>query len=180
MCLSVYYLSVSWWFCFSGKPWLIEPSPHHVSSSVWSQGAVLLVDWREKWFEVRNLRRACRVLWMFCLSLFFFFSFFLYFSIYFFVFLGLCLWHMEVPRLGVLTGATAVGLYNSHSNARSKLLLQPTPHAGSLTHCAARPGIEPAYSWILVGFLTHWNIMGIPCSVSWSISTLVRGVFLLL
>ena len=35
--------------------------------------------------------------------------------------------HMEVPRLGVKTGATAAGLHHSHSNVGSKLRLQPTP-----------------------------------------------------
>ena len=40
-----------------------------------------------------------------------------------------------------------------------------TPHcsAGSLTHWA-RTGIEPASSWILVGFLTHWTTAGTPLS----------------
>ena len=34
---------------------------------------------------------------------------------------------MEVPRLGVKIGATAVSLHHSPSNARSKLSLRPTP-----------------------------------------------------
>ena len=57
-----------------------------------------------------------------------------------FCFLGLYPWRMEVPRLGGLIGAAAASLCHNHSNA------------GSLTHCA-RPGIEPASSWILVGFV---------------------------
>ena len=56
-------------------------------------------------------------------------------------FLGLHLQHMKVPRLGV----------------QSELPLLPTPtahsHPGSLTHWA-RPGIQPASSWVLVGFTT--------------------------
>ena len=48
-----------------------------------------------------------------------FFSFLLFFSFFFF-FLGLHLWHIEVPRLGV-------DLHHSHSTARSQLCLQPTP-----------------------------------------------------
>ena len=44
-------------------------------------------------------------------------------------------------------GAAAAGLHLSYGNA------------GSLTH-GARPGIEPASSWILIGFLTCWAIMG--------------------
>ena len=41
-------------------------------------------------------------------------------------FLGPRPWHMEVPRPGVKS-ATAASLHHSHSNARSKLHLQPTP-----------------------------------------------------
>ena len=42
----------------------------------------------------------------------------------FFFFLGVYLWHMEVPRLGGLIRATAATeLCHSHSNARSKLHL---------------------------------------------------------
>ena len=40
-------------------------------------------------------------------------------------FLGPCLWHMEVPRLGVKLELQLAGLYHSHSNARSDLNLQP-------------------------------------------------------
>ena len=36
-------------------------------------------------------------------------------------------------------------------------------NTGSLTPCA-RPGIEPASSWILVGILTHWATTGTPQS----------------
>ena len=52
-------------------------------------------------------------------------------------------------------GVTAAGLRHSHSNARSKLHLRPTPHsnAGSLTHWA-RPEFEPATSWLLVRFIS--------------------------
>ena len=45
-----------------------------------------------------------------------------------FVFLGLYLWHVEVPRLGVgLIGAAASGPHHSHSNAGSKSCVRPTP-----------------------------------------------------
>ena len=56
---------------------------------------------------------------------------------------------MEVPRLGGPIGAVAAGLHHSHGNA------------GSLTH-GARPGIEPATSWFLVGFVNHCATMGTP------------------
>ena len=50
---------------------------------------------------------------------------FSFFSV-FLSFLGLLLWHMEIPRLGVLR-AVATGLRRSHSNARSEPSLGPTP-----------------------------------------------------
>ena len=46
---------------------------------------------------------------------------------YFFVFLGPHQWHMEVPRLRGQIKAEAAGLHHSHSNARSKPRLRPTP-----------------------------------------------------
>ena len=51
--------------------------------------------------------------------------------------------------------AAASGLHHSHSNTGSELHLWPTPKvtAASLTHWA-RPGIEPASSWIRVRFLS--------------------------
>ena len=52
---------------------------------------------------------------------------FLFFFFLSFVFFGLHLWHVEVPRLGGPIRATAAGLCHNHSNARSKLRLRPTP-----------------------------------------------------
>jgi len=60
---------------------------------------------------------------------------------FFFLFLGPHPWYMEVIRGPIRAAAT--GLHHSHSKARS------------LTHWV-RPGINPASSRILVGFLTHW------------------------
>ena len=60
-------------------------------------------------------------------------------------FSGLHLWHMEVPRVWV------------------KSELQLPAYTRSLTYWARR-GIEPASSWILGGFVTHWSIMGTPKS----------------
>ena len=53
--------------------------------------------------------------------------------------------------------AAAAGLHHSHSNARSKPHLEPTPQltaapARFLTHWA-RPGVESASSWMLVIFI---------------------------
>ena len=62
-------------------------------------------------------------------------------------------------------GAAAASLCHSHSNARSEPRLPPTPQLAAtpdpLTHWA-RPGIKPASSWILVGFLTCSATMGTP------------------
>ena len=53
--------------------------------------------------------------------------------------------------------ATAAGLCQSHSNARSEPCLWPTTtalgNAGSASHWA-RPGIEPETSWFLVRFVS--------------------------
>ena len=44
-----------------------------------------------------------------------------------FVVLGPNPQHVEVPRLGVTSEATAASLHHSHSNARSEPRLRPTP-----------------------------------------------------
>ena len=60
-------------------------------------------------------------------------------------------------------GAVIAGLHHSHSSARSKPHLRPTPQLGntrSLTHWA-RPGIKPASSWTLVRFIStepQWEL----------------------
>ena len=61
--------------------------------------------------------------------------------IYLFIYLGPHLWHMEVPRLGVKSGLQLLACTTAHGNTTS------------LTH-RARPGIEPATSCFLVGFIT--------------------------
>ena len=65
---------------------------------------------------------------------------------------------------GWIRAATA-GLHHSHIDARLEPHLQSMPeahgNARSLTHWA-RPGIEPASSWILVQFLTYWATKGTP------------------
>ena len=75
---------------------------------------------------------------------------------FFFVFLGLYLWHMEVPRLEVELSCSlwptpqpqpqqcqirAMSEIIAHGNARS------------LSH-RARPGIQPASLWMVVRFIT--------------------------
>ena len=93
-------------------------------------------------FSKQHVSESFTVKWPFFFSLFF----------------GLHLWHMEVPRLGVKS-------YQSYS---CRPMPQPQQHqiravsaayttaygnARSLTHWA-RPGIEPASSWILVRFIS--------------------------
>ena len=62
-------------------------------------------------------------------------------------------------------GAAAAGLHHSHSNTRSELHPRTMPHLEEmpdpLTHWA-RPGIEPAFLMILIGFLTRWPTMRTP------------------
>ena len=81
-----------------------------------------------------------------------------------FVFLGLYPRHMEVPRLGVESEQQPLAYTtDSPSNVGSELHLElilqfliyaTTPvNAGSSTHWAG-PGIEPASSCVLVGFVT--------------------------
>ena len=52
-------------------------------------------------------------------------SFFIYLFLFLFCFLGLHVWHMEVPRLGQIK-AIAVSLHHSHINTRSEKRLRPT------------------------------------------------------
>ena len=74
--------------------------------------------------------------------------------LFFFFFLWLHLWHMEVPWLGV---KSEMQLYQIHTAS----VTYTATCSNSLTHWA-RPGIEPASSWILVRFLTHWATTGTP------------------
>ena len=56
-----------------------------------------------------------------------------------------------------LIQVVAAGLYHSHNNARTAMsVTYTTAHSnvGYLTHWV-RPGIEPASSWVLVGFVNH-------------------------
>ena len=73
-----------------------------------------------------------------------------------FVFLGP---HMEAyggSQTRGRIGAVVDSLHHSHSNMGSEPCLWLTPQF------TARPGIEPASSWILVGFFNHWTTMGTP------------------
>ena len=80
---------------------------------------------------------------------------------FFFLFVGLHLWLVEVPRLGVkselqlpsYTTATAALDPSSICN------LAACGNAVSLTHWV-RPGLGPSSSWTLVGFLTCWSTRG--------------------
>ena len=64
-----------------------------------------------------------------------------FFCFFVFVFIGPHLWQMEVPRLGVYPELLLPAYTIAHGNA------------GSLSHWA-RPGIELATSWFLVGFVS--------------------------
>ena len=56
-------------------------------------------------------------------------------------------------------------------------------NTGCLTHWVV-PGIEPASSWILVGFVNHWATVGTPVSShfetrKWNVKTEVKCVLIL-
>ena len=71
-------------------------------------------------------------------------------------FLGPQMWHMEVPRLGVELELSCQPMPQSQPRriwAMSVTYTTAHGHPRSLTNWA-RPGIEPASSWILVGFIT--------------------------
>ena len=82
----------------------------------------------------------------------------------FFSFLGLHLWHMEVPRPGVewelqLPGYTIATATQDPSSCATYTTAQS--NARSLTHWA-RPGMEPATSWFPVGFVSaapQWELL---------------------
>ena len=58
-------------------------------------------------------------------------------------------------------GAGAASLHHSHSHARSKPHLWPTPQPkATLWSHWVRPGI--IFSWIRVGFINHWAMLGAP------------------
>ena len=72
----------------------------------------------------------------------------------FFSFLGPHLWHMEVPRLGLNQNRSWQPRPQPHRIwAASATYTEAHGNTGSLTHWV-RPRIEPASSWILVGFVT--------------------------
>ena len=99
---------------------------------------------------------------------------FVFCFLYFFWGGELCLWHMEVPRLGVklepqrpaTPQPQQCGIWatpGTYTTAHSK--------AGTLTN-GVRPGIEPASSWILVGFVNRWAMKGTPPNFDLGLSAL--------
>ena len=71
-----------------------------------------------------------------------------------FCFLGPQSRHMEIPRLGNLTGAVAAGLHHSHRNTGSKLRLEPTlqliamPDPNPLSEARDQTSIFMDPSWV--------------------------------
>ena len=69
---------------------------------------------------------------------------------------------MEVPRLGVESELQVPATATATPDwAKSTTYTTAHGNPGSLIHWA-RPGIEPAPSWILVGFVDHWARKGTP------------------
>ena len=69
---------------------------------------------------------------------------------FFFGFLGLHPWHMEVPRLGV---KSELWPQQHQIQAESATYTTAEGNTRSLTY-SVRPGMEPASSWILVRFVS--------------------------
>ena len=71
-------------------------------------------------------------------------------------------------------GATAASLHHTHSNTRSS-------HICDLNHSSipgARPGIEPATSWFLVGFISavpQWELQAYKLLHSEGTTNKIRG-----
>ena len=89
------------------------------------------------------------------------------------VFLGPHLQHMEILRPRVRLNQSYSCLPTPQPQQRriqAMSLTYITAHGstGSLTH-SARPGIEPTFSWILVGVCYHWATTGTPSNLLWPI-----------
>ena len=89
------------------------------------------------------------------------------FKFYFiFVFWGLHLRHMQVPRLGVTLELQLPVCMTAIATPDPSLVCEAHGNAGSLTHWA-RPGLVPSSSWMLVGFIASelWQelLRVLPC-----------------
>ena len=86
------------------------------------------------------------------------------FSFFFFFFRAAPMAYEGSQARGLI-GAVAASLCHSHSNAGSQAASSTYTTAqgtaGSLSHWT-RPGIEPASSWMLVGFVNYWATTGTP------------------
>ena len=80
-----------------------------------------------------------------------------------FVFLGVHLQQYGGSQTRDQIGTAASSLSHNHSIMGSKPYTTAHGNAGSLIPWA-RSGIEPASSWMLVGFVYHWATMGTPSS----------------
>ena len=90
--------------------------------------------------------------------------FLLLFLFCFCFFLGLHPQHMEVPRLGVKLELQLPAYSTSTATWNLSLIWAYTTADSNARFLTlwAKPGIEPASSWILFSFITHWAIMGTP------------------
>ena len=85
----------------------------------------------------------------------------LWLPFFFFCFLGPHLQHMEVPRLGVESELQLLAFTTTQDPSGTATYTTAHGNAGSLTHWV-RPRIEPAFSWILVRFITaepQWELL---------------------
>ena len=85
------------------------------------------------------------------MGVFFVWSFFVFLGFFFLLFRGAPEAYGSSQARGQI-GATAAGLYHSHSKLGSKLSLQPTPQLSAMP--GVHLGIKPTSSWILVGLVS--------------------------
>ena len=125
----------------------------HTSAVTWAVTFRFLTHWSLTHHLALKIAKSCPICIHFPPDYFFCFAF---------CFFGATLVACGISPARGWIDTVAVGLHHNHSNARSELNLWPRPH---LTHWA-RPGVEPASSWILGGFITQWATTGTP-PITW-------------
>ena len=121
-------------------------------SECWRRQVVLSMDLLDKPMKTNKKRHY---LW-FMQNFFFAFFFFFFFGV-----LGLHLWHIDGPRLGVKSELQLLAYTTATRDPSRVCSLHHSSlgNTGSLTH-SVRPGMKPISSWILVGFVTRRTTTG--------------------
>ena len=112
-----------------------------------------------------SLRLTSKFIFIWCLNIFREKIYFLKLNDCIWVYFFFCLFRAAPMAYGDsqargTIGAAAAGLHQKHSNAVTVTYTTAHGNAGSLTHWA-RPGVKPATSWFLVGFVSaapRWEL----------------------